>query len=119
MSSRPWPQHERRLRWQPPGAVGVQRRRAASAVARVLTRPGHLPACVVWRGQQRLGHDRQQEVAAEIDREQPVVTAVGAEEPEHEGLGTRSEERRVGKESSCARTQYDNDKDTRVKYVHA
>ena len=82
---RPRDQQQSGMAGQHPRRLDGQRGLAAAAIARILAAPQQPPVPPFRRRQQRLRHDRQLEIDAEIDQQQPVV-AFAAHEAQHEGL---------------------------------
>src|SRR5207249_928492 len=76
------PQDNGRVPWYLPVVLGIKRRGATAAIARVLAGPQGLPLHLFRRGKQRLWSRDQGQVAPEVHDQQPVV-AVHTEEAEY------------------------------------
>src|SRR5438309_7340620 len=81
------PQDNGRVPWYLPVVLGVKRRGATAAIARVLAGPQGLPLHLFRRGKQRLRSRDQGQVASEVHDQQPVV-AVHTEETQYERFWT-------------------------------
>src|SRR5256712_2931212 len=81
------PQDKGRVPWYLPVLLGIKRRGATAAIARVLAGPQGLPLPLFRRGKQRLWSRDQGQVAPEVHDQQPVV-AVHTEEAEYECFWT-------------------------------
>jgi hypothetical protein len=96
------PQDNGRVPWYLPVVLGIKRRGATAAIARVLAGPEGLPRLLFRRGKQRLWSRGQVQVAPEVHDQQPVV-AVHTEEAEYKCFWT--EHRAIHPARALRRTQ--------------